>query len=230
MAIFTDIAHNCLIISKNKSSDATLLTILRLQHRNPFKKRITKRYLLQKEQISDRELISMCLEGKDFGYTGLYNRYAKGIFNSISRLIAHSAEAEDILQETFFTAFSDQKRLKEINSFEAWVRRMAINKSISHLRRKKLLFSDLGDHELKAEADYDVKADEIFESRVEDVRRCINELSEGYRTILNLYLFEKMTQEEIAVLLDIAPSTVRTQYHRAKKKILISLKDKVYNE
>ncbi|WP_163024474.1 RNA polymerase sigma factor, partial [Pseudomonas viridiflava] len=100
----------------------------------------------------------------------------------ISRLIAHSAEAEDILQETFFTAFSDQKRLTEINSFEAWVRRMAINKSISHLRRKKLLFSDLGDHELKAEADYDVKADEIFESRVEDVRRCINELSDGYRT------------------------------------------------
>ena len=186
--------------------------------------------MLQKEHISDGELISMCLEGNDSGYTGLYNRYAKGIFNSISRLIAHSAEAEDILQETFFTAFSDQKRLKEINSFEAWVRRMAINKSISHLRRKKLLFSDLGDHELKAEADYDVKADEIFESRVEDVRRCINELSDGYRTILNLYLFEKMTQDEIAVLLDVAPSTVRTQYHRAKKKILISLKDKVYYE
>ena len=186
--------------------------------------------MLQKKHIPDRELISMCLEGKDSGYTGLYNRYAKGIFNSISRLIAHSAEAEDILQETFFTAFSDQKRLKEINSFEAWVRRMAINKSISHLRRKKLLFSDLGDHELKAEAEYDVKADEIFESRVEDVRRCINELSDGYRTILNLYLFEKMTQDEIAVLLDVAPSTVRTQYHRAKKKILISLKDKVYYE
>lgn len=172
----------------------------------------------------------MCLEGKDSGYTGLYNRYAKGIFNSISRLISHSAEAEDILQETFFTAFSDPKRLTNINSFEAWVRRMAINKSISHLRRRKLLFSDLGEQELRAEADYDLRADEIFENRVEDVRRCINELSDGYKTIINLYLFEKMTQEEIAVLLEIAPATVRTQYHRAKKKILVSLKDKAYYE
>jgi len=186
--------------------------------------------LLRKENISDGELISMCLEGRDAGYTGLYNRYAKGIFNSISRLISHSAEAEDILQEAFFSAFSDHKRLASLSSFEAWVRKMAINKSISHLRRKKLVFSDLDDHVLQAEADYDIKADEIFESRVEDVRRCINELSQGYRTILNLYLFEKMTQEEIAVLLDIAPSTVRTQYHRAKKKILVSLKDKVYDE
>jgi len=186
--------------------------------------------LPQKDNISDQELISLCLQGKDLGYTGLYNRYARGIFNSISRLITHSAEAEDILQETFFTAFNDQKRLKEINNFEAWVRRMAINKSISHIRRKKLLFSDLGDYEFRAEAEYDIRDDEIFESRVEDVRRCINELSDGYRTILNLYLFEKMSQDEIALMLGVASSTVRTQYHRAKKKILSSLKDKAYYE
>jgi len=186
--------------------------------------------LLQKENISDQELIAMCLRGKDAGYTGLYNRYARGIFNSISRLVAHSAEAEDILQETFCNVFSDQKRLMEINSFEAWVRRMAINKSISHLRRKKLLFSDLDNYEFMAEADYDIREDEIFESRVEDVRRCIDELSDGYRTILTLYLFEKMPQDEIALTLGLAPSTVRTQYHRAKKRILVSLKDKAYYE
>lgn len=183
-----------------------------------------------RENISDSELISMCIDGNDQGYTMLYQKYARRIYNSINRLIAHTAEAEDILQETFFNAFSNPERLQGILSFEAWVRRMAINRSISHLRKKKILFSDLGDMEPQAEPDYDVKEDELFACMVEDVRRSIEELSTGYKTILNLYLFEKVTQEEIAVMLGISPATVRTQYHRAKKRILLSLKDKAYYE
>ena len=182
------------------------------------------------EALSDQELISMCIQGKDQGYTLLYQKYARNIYNSISRLIAHTAEAEDILQETFFSAFSNPERLKGILSFEAWVRRMAINRSISHLRKKKILFSEMGDMEPEATADYDVRADELFDCRVEDVRKSIEGLSTGYKTILNLYLFEKVTQEEIAMMLGISPATVRTQYHRAKKRILLSLKDKAYYE
>ncbi|QPH37830.1 RNA polymerase sigma factor [Pedobacter endophyticus] len=183
-----------------------------------------------RENISDRDLISMCIQGKDLGYTMLYQKYARRIYNSISRLIAHTAEAEDILQETFFNAFNDPERLQSVINFEAWVRRMAINRSISHLRKKKILFTDLGDMEPQAEADYNARADELFDCRVEDVRKSIEELSTGYKTILNLYLFEKVSQEEIAVMLGISPATVRTQYHRAKKRILLSLKDKAYYE
>ena len=84
--------------------------------------------------------------------------------------------------------------------------------------------------EIAAEAEYDVDENEIFECRVEDVKRSIEALPDGYRTILNLYLFEKMNQEEIAALLGISHATVRTQYHRAKKKILSQLKDKSYYE
>nr|WP_199157886.1 RNA polymerase sigma factor [Pedobacter sp. ASV2] len=182
------------------------------------------------EKITDQELITMCQEGKDYGYTGLYNKYAKRIYNSISRIISHTAEAEDILQETFFSVFGDLDKLKGINNFEAWVRRMAINRSISHLRKKKIVFSELGDTQFVAEEDYDANENEIFECKVEDIKRCIEELAPGFKTILNLYLFEKMTQEEIAEMLGLSHATVRTQYHRAKKKILLSLKDKSYYE
>ncbi|MCZ4223810.1 RNA polymerase sigma factor [Pedobacter rhodius] len=184
----------------------------------------------QKEQITDQELIVMCLQGKDSGYTGLYNRYARRIYNSVSRLIVHSGEAEDILQETFFTVFSEPEKLKGLVSFEAWVRRMAVNKAINHLRKRKIAFTDLTDMEIAAEEDYDAEEHEIFECRVEDVKRSINDLPDGYRTILNLYLFEKMNQEEIAAMLGISRITVRTQYHRAKKKIIENLKDRSYYE
>ncbi|WP_293312473.1 RNA polymerase sigma factor [Pedobacter sp. UBA5917] len=182
------------------------------------------------EQITDQELIVLCLEGKDAGYTGLYNRYARKVYNSISRMISHTGEAEDILQDTFCTVFSDVSKLKGVLSIEAWVRRMAINRSISHLRKRKIVFSDLGEMDVEDEVGSNGDDMDIFDCRVEDVKKSIEELSSGYKTILNLYVFEKMTHEEIAVMLGVSASTVRTQYHRAKKRVLLSLKDKCYYE
>jgi RNA polymerase sigma factor (sigma-70 family) len=184
----------------------------------------------QGKKITDQELIEMCLKGKDLGYTELYNRYARGVYNSIHRIVSHTAEAEDILQDTFCLIFRDLKKLQEVGSVEAWVKRIAINRSISHLRRKKVTFTDLGDMEITDADLYVPEDEEIFNSRVEDVRKSIEALPEGYRTVVNLYLFEQLSQIEIAALLGISHSTVRTQYRRAKNRILLALKDKSYYE
>lgn len=182
------------------------------------------------KKITDQELIEMCLQGKDLGYTELYNRYARGIFNSISRIVAHTAEAEDILQDTFCLIFGDMKKLQGITSIEGWIKRIAINKSISHLRRQKMTFTDLGETEIADDEANTTEENDIFDCRVEDVRKSIDALPPGYRTIISLYLFEKLSQEEIAGMLGLSHSTVRTQYHRAKNKILLALKDKSYYE
>ncbi len=182
------------------------------------------------KKISDQELIEMCLKGKDFGYTELYNRYARGVYNSICRIVNHTGEAEDLLQDTFCLVFGDLNKLLQVASFEAWIKRIAINKSISHLRKKKISFADLGDMEIPDEVEDLVEKEEIFDCRVEDVRKSIEELPDGYRTIVNLYLLEGIPQEEIAKMLGVSHSTVRTQYHRAKKKILLAQKDKSYYE
>lgn len=202
---------------------------MRLEDRTITKEEFKRLELQFKEKITDQELIEMCLKGKDLGYTTLYNKYARGIYNSISRIISHTGEAEDILQETFCLVFGDMKKLQQVLNFEAWVKRIAINRSISHLRSKKITFSDLGDTEIAdEEAEATTEAHEIFDCTVAEVKKSIETLSPGYRTILNLYLFEQLSQEEIAKLLGISHSTVRSQYHRAKKSILLSLKDKVY--
>lgn len=182
------------------------------------------------EKKSDRELIAMCQANNDLGFTELYQKYARRIYNSIHRIVSHTAEAEDILQETFLTVFEEIGRLSNVISFEAWVKRIAINRSISHLRKRKIQFSDLETTEIEAEKEYDIQENEIFESKVADVRKSIEYLPPGYKTIVCLYLFEQIPQEEIAIMLGISHNTVRTQYHRAKKRILLSLKDKMYHE
>lgn len=172
------------------------------------------------------ELVALCHQGHDAGFTALYNRYARPVYNSICRIISHTAEAEDILQESFYHAFSDIHRLQSAASFGAWVRRIALNRSITHLRKRKIVFSDDGGLDVAGEEDYDVEADHLFDCRVEDVKQAIEQLPQGYKTIVNLYLFEDIPQAEIAGMLGISHSTVRTQYHRAKKKVIQSLKDK----
>jgi RNA polymerase sigma factor (sigma-70 family) len=182
------------------------------------------------EKKTDLELIALCQADNDLGYTGLYERYAKRIYNSIHRIVSHTGEAEDVLQETFLTVFKEIDKLSNVLNFEAWVKRIAINRAISHLRKRKIEFANSDTTEIPADEVYDAQENELFETRVEDVRNSIENLPQGYKTIVNLYLFENIPQEEIGAMLGISHNTVRTQYHRAKKKILLSLKDKMYYE
>lgn len=59
---------------------------------------------------------------------------------------------------------------------------------------------------------------------IEMIKQKMKQMPDGYRTVLSLYLFEGYDQEEIAEILGVAPSTVRTQYIRAKQKLLQLLK------
>lgn len=182
------------------------------------------------DKISDNELIDLCLCGKDIGYTVLYNRYAKSVSNSIYRLVGNIPETKDILQEVFVIVFSDIKKMKEINSFKAWINRLAINKAISHLRKNKIFFCDFEETVIADTSEEDISLKHSLECKIADVKNAIAKLPIEARTITNLFLFEDMPQEEIAKILGLSHNAVRGQYHRAKKKIMQTLKDKIYHE
>ncbi len=63
--------------------------------------------------------------------------------------------------------------------------------------------------------------------QIDAVKRSIMALPDGYRTVLSLYLLEGYDHEEIAEILNVAESTTRTQYMRAKQKLLQLLKEKI---
>lgn len=66
---------------------------------------------------------------------------------------------------------------------------------------------------------------------VENIKQVMQKMPDGYRTVLSLYLFEGYDHDEIALILDVAKSTVRTQYIRAKQKLLQMLKEnEVYEQ
>lgn len=177
------------------------------------------------EQLEDQGLMELCQKGNSAGFTELYKRYSKAIFNTILRLVRDFAQAEDILQEVFVALYQEIMKEKQIEQFGGYSKRIAMNRAISFLRQNRnvLAFEDYSDQVIEE----DSMDEEAFELKVEDVKNAINALPEGFRTVVNLYLVEGIPHEEIAQMLGVSHSTVRTQYHRAKKKILSLLQKEV---
>ncbi|MBK8611619.1 MAG: RNA polymerase sigma factor [Chitinophagaceae bacterium] len=166
------------------------------------------------------ELIERCLRGDTRGYRELYDRYSKAMYNTCLRMLSNVAEAEDVLQESFIEAFKNLKHFENRTSFGGWLKQICINRSINQLKKRKIDLVDMKgvwDHELADEQ----PSDEVeIALQIEAVKKAIMKLPDGYRTVLNLYLLEGYDHEEISEILQVAESTTRTQYMRAKQKLL----------
>ncbi len=171
------------------------------------------------------ELIERCLKGDTLGYKELYVRYSKAMYNTCLRMLNNVAEAEDVLQESFIEAFKNLERFEHRTSFGGWLKQICINRSINHLRKRKIDWVDMEKTAVYDHAD-EKEVDEMETAmQVESVKKAIMKLPDGYRTVLNLYLLEGYDHEEIAEILHVAESTTRTQYMRAKQKLLQLLKE-----
>lgn len=142
------------------------------------------------------------------------------MYNTSLRIVNHTGDAEDILQEAFADAFRSLEEFNYKSTFGAWMKRIVINKSINQLRKRKI---DLIDIE-KTNAGYlpeeECPDEKDLQLKVEDIKKTVRLLPNGYRTVLSLYLFEGYDQEEIAEILRVSHATVRTQYMRAKQKLI----------
>jgi RNA polymerase sigma-70 factor (ECF subfamily) len=171
---------------------------------------------------NEEELIEMSKRGDPAAFSGLYNMHAEAVYDSIIRLIKHTAEADDILQESFIAAFRGIASFKPGGGFRAWVKRIAINKSIDCIRKRKMAIVEL-QPDLIANTEEEAIDEEEFEFTMNSVMTAIDLLPDNYRTIFLLYAVENISQPEIARMLAMNYSTVRIQYQRAKQRILCSL-------
>ena len=170
------------------------------------------------EQIIDR-----CKKGDVQAQYLLYKKYSKAMYNIAIRFLNNKMDAEDILQESFITAFEKLGELSKNNLFGSWVKRIIINNCITHIRKNKIEFEDLENYEsLKADPEADFNLEPSL------IHNAIKELPAGGRTILILHALEGYKHREIAKMLDVSESTCKTQYKRALDILYKHLKDKIY--
>ncbi len=169
-----------------------------------------------------QEIIDQCREGDQKAQFRLYKLYYKPMYSVCMRLINQADEAEDVMQEAFLNAFRNIDTYRGEVSFGAWLKRIVINRSLDHLKKKKLKLEEINDKTAQI-ADYQM---EIKEVNVEVIKNTIQQLPDGYRVVLSLYLIEGYDHEEISQILGITNSNSRTQFLRAKNKLRELLKDK----
>ena len=169
------------------------------------------------------DLIEACKRGDQKAQFELYRLYYVAMYNTTLRIVGDSDDAEDVMQEAFLKAFTKLDSYRKEVSFGAWLKRIVINKALDFLRLKKeqLSLEDAGPvGETAEEAPEEVDT----EYRAEEIKRAIYSLPEGYRVVLSLILLEGYDHEEVSSILHISNATSRTQYHRAKKRLIELLK------
>ena len=171
----------------------------------------------QAEHIHD-ELIKQCRHGNSGAYQRIYKLYSRSMYNVGYRIVNNEAEAEDVLQEAFISAFKNLDHYRGDSTFGAWLKRIVVNKALNQIGKRK--FERIPDDE-KWDVREEVDQDEFesFPFTVDMVKKAIELLPDGYRTVLSLYLLEGYDHQEIAEIMKITESTSKSQFNRSKKKL-----------
>ena len=172
-----------------------------------------------------QDLLDGCKTGDQKAQFQIYKLYYKAMYNTSLRIVNNSMEAEDIMQESFLSAFEKIDTYSGTVSFGAWLKKIVINRSLDALGKKKAVFEDIESHFgiMDNSPEESVRNEEI-DAKVEEVKEAIEQLPDGYRVILSLYLLEGYDHDEIAEILKISSSTSRSQLSRAKQKLIGELR------
>jgi RNA polymerase sigma factor (sigma-70 family) len=167
-----------------------------------------------------QDTIDRCRKGDRKAQFELYKLYYKPMYNICLRLVGNPVEAEDVMQEAFLKAFTKIDTYEGKVSFGAWLKKIVINRSLDELKKRKVKFQELNEKIPDEESEHF----EVSEIQLEKLKKAIQQLPDGYRVVLSLYLLEGYDHEEIAQILGITNVSSRTQFLRAKLKLREMLK------
>jgi RNA polymerase sigma-70 factor (ECF subfamily) len=176
-----------------------------------------------------KELIEACKKGNNKARRQLYELYAQAMFNICFRMMNNREDAEDMLQEASIQAFSKLNSFRYESTFGAWFKRIVVNTCINAITKKKIDLQ-LSDNIHQYSEHY--TSDEEYEMPLttKDIEKAMEMLPEGGRIVFSLYLFEGYDHVEISQILGITQSTSKSQYMRAKRKVVELLKEKYHEE
>ena len=179
--------------------------------------------MLEGYQNIHQPLIDRCLLDDRMAQYEIYKLYSKAMYNTAYRILGNDLDAEDMLQESFVSAFRNLKSYEGTASFGSWLKRIVVNNSINLVKKRRLQFESFED-----QADVDSITDSVEDTdiryEVDLVKEGIAKLPDGYRVVISLYFLEGFDHKEIAEVLGVMESTSKSQYNRSKTKLREILK------
>lgn len=169
-----------------------------------------------------KQLLQKCKQGDQQAQLEVYNRYYFAMFNTSLRIVKNKTEAEDIMQDSFLSAFTKLNSLKDYDMFGAWLKRIVINNSIYHYKKQmKNPDVPLDDvlYKIEDEGNGFEEQHEFKNQKVKQILKTMNLLKDNYKISLTLHLIEGFDYEEICEIMQITPANCRTMISRAKASL-----------
>jgi len=175
---------------------------------------------------TDQELVKRSLKGDEGAFNELIDRYKRGIYTVIVRMVRDNETANDLSQETFIKLYRSLSSYNPDYKFSSWLFKIANNLTIDHLRKNRQKIYSL---DAPIEADEDEITVQIASpgenalDRVESlelgekIKEAIMELPVEYRRVIVLRHIEDMSYEEIVEVTDLPLGTVKTLLFRGRR-------------
>ncbi|MBA4138031.1 MAG: RNA polymerase subunit sigma-24 [Opitutus sp.] len=181
----------------------------------------------QQEADADLVIIKRVQAGDVAAFDALIRKYRERLFGVVYNLTSNREDTADLVQDSFIKAFQAINRFHGQSAFFTWLYKIAVNTTLSHLRKNKLrqFFSlekiqeddpsakILGDLTDKSGVDRDAYLRELQEK----LNEAMQKLSIKHRTVITLFEIDGLSHAEIADVMECSEGTVRSRLHYAKQ-------------
>jgi len=181
------------------------------------------------ERLSEAEAIEQAKQGDAEAFEVLYNLHKRRVYSLCLRMTANTAAAEDLTQEAFLQLFRKIATFRGESAFSTWLHRMAVNVVLMQLRKKGLPvvpIEDTVENEDEAPKKELGAPDPALAGSIDrlQLRRAVEALPPGYRTIFVLHDVEGYEHNEIAEMVGCSIGNSKSQLHKARMKLREILK------
>ncbi len=178
---------------------------------------------------TDDQLLQEIQAGSSEAFEALFKRYSTKIYRQAMHLLHREAEAEEIMQEVFLKVYEKAHTFRGEATFSTWLSRLAINAALNRLRQRtrhpEVSMSDYlprfradGHHEVRPVIDWsqDLERQSANRQARKILQEAIESLQPVDKTVVVLSDLEGLSYREIAALLGLSVSAVKSRLHRGR--------------
>lgn len=180
-----------------------------------------------RQQEEDEALVARAQRGETSAFDVLIERYRQRLYATVYHMTSNHEDANDLVQDTFIKAYRSLHTFKGQSSFYTWVYRIAVNRTINFVKRRKnkghVSLNDL-DSDIESDPDFVELMAHVTprtEAGLNELQNILNEalqnLSEDHRTVVVLHDVQGMTHADIAKIMRCPETTVRSRLFYARQ-------------
>lgn len=163
---------------------------------------------------TELELVERAIQGEPEAWLALVRAHEKQVYNFGLRMCGNADDAKDLLQEVFISAYQHLPRFRRDAKFSTWLMRIAYNRAIDLLRRRKSRDADPLPEPPETVDERPGPAAELqSRQRNQQLQLWLAVLSQEQRVVIELKFFQEMTFDDIAGLEGISANTAKTRFY-----------------